>query len=112
MPLSEVNDAANMADTNCPQDLEVLVAHVRYLPHVGAVNLRAWSVDFSNAYKTIALRESPNEAAAICFGNPPNNKPCKAQIPVHPFGSRRAPANWGWVGCNFPTVSGPEDPRS
>ena len=62
---SEVNATAHMTDTYCPQDLDALVAQVGALSHVGADNLRAWSVDIPNAYKTIALRESSNEAATI-----------------------------------------------
>ena len=65
MSRSEVNATSHMTDTYCPQDLDALVAQVGALSHVGADNLRAWSVDIPNAYKTIALRESSNEAATI-----------------------------------------------
>ena len=91
---SEVNATDHMTDTYCPKDLDTLVAQVRALSQVGADNLRAWSVDFSNDYKTIAFHESPNEAATICFVNPTDKLPYKAQILLHPFGSRREPANW------------------
>ena len=94
---SEVNATAHMADTYCPQDLVALVAHVRALSHVGAVDIRAWSVDFSNAYKTIASHEASNEAATVCFVKPTDNRPRKAQILVQSLGSRRAPENWGRV---------------
>ena len=56
-----------------------------------------WSVDFSNAYKTIELNKDPEEASHICFSNPTNNRPYKARVLAQPFGSRRGPANWGRV---------------
>ena len=82
-----VNATANMADTYFPKDLDVLVAQVRALSHVCALKLRDWSADIPNAYKKISMRESPKKSAAICFVNPPNNVPYKAQIAVQPFGS-------------------------
>ena len=97
MSRSDVNAKAHMADTYSPQDLDTLVAQVRALSHVGAVDLRDWSVDFPNAYKTIASHETSNEAATICFAKPTDNRPYKAHILVQPFGSRREPENWGRV---------------
>ena len=63
----------------------------------GADHLRAWSLDFSHAYKTIALHPNSSDASYICFINPTDNRPYKSKILVQPFGSRRAPANWGRV---------------
>ena len=63
----------------------------------GAKKLRMWSVDFPNAYKTIELNKASREAAHVCFINPTNGRPCKARVLAQPFGSRRAPANWGRV---------------
>ena len=57
--------------------------------------MEQWSVDFPHAYKTIALHPSSTEAAQICFLNHVDNRPCKCRILAQPFGSRRAPANWG-----------------
>ena len=45
----------------------------------------------------IGLNQAPREASYISFINPNNNKPYKARFLVQPFGSRRAPANWGRV---------------
>ena len=65
-----------------------------------------WSVDFSNAYKTIGINKESEEAAHICFINPTNNRPYKARVLVQPFGSRRAPANWGRVVTFLQFVAG------
>ena len=80
-----------------PHDLDTLVAQTRLLTHRGATKLCAWSVDFSNAYKTIGLHESSHKEDLICFVDPVSNVPHKAQISAHPFGSCRSPANWGRV---------------
>ena len=94
---SEVNSTTDTTDTYCPQYLDTLVAHVRALAKLGVSDFRAWSVDFPNAYKAIGLHESSLEAATICLVDPGTNVPHKARILVQPFGSRRAPANWGRV---------------
>ena len=73
------------------------MAQVIALSKVGAGDIKAWSADFPNAYKTIALRDASNDAATVCFTNPDDNKPYEARILVQPFGRRRAPANWGMV---------------
>ena len=94
---SNVNKTVEMSETYCPQGLDSFVALTR-IQHVnGAKDLKQWSVDFSHAYKTIALHPSSSEVANICFLNPVDNQPYKCQILVQPFGSRRAPANWGRV---------------
>ena len=92
-----VNTTTDTKDTYSPQDLATLVAQVRSLARLGASDFMAWSADFANAYKTIGLREPPNDASAVCFVNPHTNAPHKACISVQPFGSSRAPANWGRV---------------
>ena len=53
-----VNSTGDAADKYCPHDLDTLVAQVRTLANFGLTDLIAWSVDFSNAYKTIGLHES------------------------------------------------------
>ena len=66
------------------------------LQHInGAEGLKLRSVDCPHAYKTIAQRPSSSEAAHICFLNPVDNRPYESRILAQPFGSRRAPANWG-----------------
>ena len=94
---SNVNKTVQMSETYCPQGLDSFDALTR-LQHVnGATDLKQWSVDFSHAYKTIALDPSSSEAANICFLNPVDSRPFKSKILVQPFGSRRDPANWGRV---------------
>ena len=94
---SMVNMTVGESDTYCPQDLDTFMVLTR-LQHIhGAKNLRMWSLDFPNAYKTIGLNETSKEVAHICFINPTDKRPYKARALVQPFGSRRAPANWGIV---------------
>ena len=62
---SYVDATADTTDTYCPQDLDTLVAQVRTLARLGASNFKAWSVDFSNDYKTIGLHESSKDAATV-----------------------------------------------
>ena len=94
---SNVNKAVQMSETYCPQGIDSFVALTRLQHTNGAADLQQWSVDFSHAYKTIALHPSSADAAHICFLNPVDNQPYKCRILVQPFGSRRAPANWGRV---------------
>ena len=94
---SQVNSTAETKDTYCPESLDVLVAQARRFARHGNCNLKAWSVDFSNAYKTSGLHDESKKAATVCFARPSDNKPFKAQILAQPFGSKRAPANWGRV---------------
>ena len=94
---AQFKSTANTSDTYFPRDLDALAAQVRALSHVGVGDLEAWSVDFRNAYKTIASHEASNDAATVCFINPEDNKPYKARTLVQPFGRRREPANWGRV---------------
>ena len=56
-----------------------------------------WPLDFPNAYKTIGLNAAPKDASHICLAKPANKRLYKARVLVQPFGSRRAPANWGRV---------------
>ena len=86
-----------MSETYCPQGIDSFVALLKIQHKHGAHDLKQWSVDFSHAYKTIAIHPSSSEAAHICFLNPTDNRHYKCRILVQPFGSRRAPANWGRV---------------
>ena len=80
--------------TTAPHDLDTMGAQVRTLPKLGVNELRAWPVDFSNAYKNIGIRETPNSSADACFVNPEDNAPKRARIPARPIGSSRGPAYW------------------
>ena len=94
---SLVNGPVESSETCCPQDIDSFVALSRLQTYYGPNQLRAMSVDFSHAYKTIALHHGPADASYICSVNPNANRPYKSRILVHPVGSRRAPATWGRV---------------
>ena len=94
---SHVNATADTSDTYCPHGIDTLVAKTQTLPKIGDTDCREWSVDFSDSYKTIGIHETSREAATVCFVHPHDNVPYKARILAQPFGSGRAPANWGRV---------------
>ena len=94
---SLVNGAFGSSETYCPHGIDSFVALSRLQASYGANQLRARPVDFSHAYKTIALHPGSADASYSLFANPNHDRPYKSRIPVHPFGSRRAPANWGRV---------------
>ena len=100
---SQANSTEDTSDTYCPENLDTLVAQARTVANLGQGNLKARSVDFPNGYKTIGIRGKSKDAATVCFARPDGNKPFKARILSQPFGSRRAPANWGRVAtcCQF-----------
>ena len=84
-------------ETYRPQDVDSFVALTRLQKSHVSHHLRAWSLDFSRAYKTIAHHPGSAEASYTCIINHADNRPYTARILVQPFGSRRAPANWGRV---------------
>ena len=61
---SAVNNAANMGDTYCRQDVDSCAEMTRIRQMFGGENLRMWSVDFSHAYKTIAL---PPDSTGVAY---------------------------------------------
>ena len=94
---SNVNKTVGMSEIYCPPGLDSFVALTR-LQHINNDGeLKQRSVDFPHAYKTIALHSPSSEVANICFLNPVDDRPYKFRILAQPFGSRRAPANWGRV---------------
>ena len=94
---SLANGAVETTEAYCPHDLDSFVALTRLQKYHGSRHLRAWSLYFSHAYKTIAIHPGSAEASYICIINPANNRPYTARILAQPFGSRRSPANWGRV---------------
>ena len=90
---SLVNGTVESSETYCPHVLDSLVALARVKGSYGSDQLRAWSVDLSNAYKTIAPLPGSADAAYICFTKPFNSRPYKSRILAQSFDSRRAPAN-------------------
>ena len=97
MAKSLFNGTVESSETYCPQDLVSFVFLTRLQASYGSDQLRARPFDFAHAYKTIAPHPCSADAAYICFMNSPNNRPYKSRILAQPFGSRRAPANWGRV---------------
>ena len=85
---SHVNLTVGASDTYFPHDLDTFMVLARLQRKYGSANLRMRSMDFLNAYKTIGLGEASKDAAHICFINPANNRPYKARVLGHPFGSR------------------------
>ena len=92
---SLANDTVHSTETYRPDDLDSFAALARLQHSNWAINLKDWSVDSPRAYKTIALRPDSADTAYICFANPNGNLPYKSRILAQPFGSRRAPSNWG-----------------
>ena len=60
------------------------------------VHLRAYSEDFSHAYKTVGIPIAQSKCATIVLA-PPSGPPHFATLRTQPFGSSRAPANWARV---------------
>ena len=94
---SWVNHVTSMSDTYRPQSIDHLLAMCRLLGLSGAHDVKLWSVDFANAYKTIPVHDSSRSVAHVVFGNPADTGIYKARVLVQPFGSRSAPKNWGRV---------------
>ena len=61
-----------------------------------ACQLRAFSVDFQHAYKHIPIDATQTAFAHIAVA-PPSGDVLVAELRTQPFGSSRAPANWGRV---------------
>lgn len=51
------------------------------------------------------MNESSSDVSHSCLSNPSGGKPYKARVLVQPFGSRRAPSNWGMVVTFFQFVA-------
>ena len=50
---SQANSTADTSDTYCPENMDVLVTQSRTFANLGRTDLKAWSVDFPNAYKLL-----------------------------------------------------------
>ena len=103
---SQANLTVGASDTYCPRDLDTFMVLARLQRKYGAANIRMWPLDSPNAYKTIGLNEASMGASHICCINPANKPPYKARVLVQPFGSRRAPTNWGMVVTFLQFVAG------
>ena len=72
---SHVNMDVGMEDTYCPKSLGAFMALARLLHTYGAKNLRIWSVDFPNAYKTIRTNETSPIVSHVRIVNPTDMRP-------------------------------------
>ena len=94
---SAINDILHTSDTDVPENLDTLLAAAVFHTQKGpAVKLLTSPVDFKHAYKTIPICRTQGDFAHIVL-TPPQGEPMVAELRTQPFGSRRAPANWGRV---------------
>ena len=96
-PRSRVNQITSLSDTYRPQTLDFLLALCRLQASQGGVGLKVWSVDFTNAYKTIPVHRGSADVSGIMLFNPVDGFIRRARVIVQPFGIRSAPKNWGRV---------------
>ena len=94
---SGVNSTLSMSDTSIPDGLDVFLSLVIYYQSISpGCDLRAGSVDFKHAYKNIGISNDQSEYTAVLLG-PPSGGLLVSHLRTQPFGSARAPANWGRV---------------
>ena len=80
-----------------PDCLDVFFALAAYFSLVKpGCSLRAASVDFCHAYKNVGIAPGQEEFSSVLL-RPPSGPLLVAQLRAQPFGSSRAPANWGRV---------------
>ena len=97
---SGVNAIVTTDDTNIPENLDVFFAITSFLRLAApGCHLKCATLDFSHAYKHIPIQENQKEFATIVIA-PPAGALKIATLRTHPFGSKRAPANWPRV-TNF-----------
>ena len=94
---SGVNAVTSMRDTAVPDSLDCVLALEVYfrLASPGCV-LKAASTDFCHAYKTIGIAPGQERFSAVLLG-PPHGPLLVSHLKTQPFGSTRAPGNWGRV---------------
>ena len=94
---SAVNDLLSTVDTAVPQTLDLFLATCVYYSLISPnTKLLACSMDFAHAYKHIGIPKSQRDFATIIL-TPPGGPVHYAKLHTQPFGSSRAPANWGRV---------------
>ena len=94
---SGINGVMSTLDTNIPESLDVFLAQAAFLKRLApGTELRAYVLDFSNAYKHVPILESQKDFASILIAQT-DGPPCVATLRSQPFGSRRAPSNWARV---------------
>ena len=92
-----VNSATTTRDAAVPDSLNVFIAITSYYRLIRpGCDLLVASSDFCHAYKNVAIPRDDGLFPSVLLG-PPTGPLLVAQLSVQPFGSTRAPANWGRV---------------
>ena len=95
--MSQVNRLASMHETYCPQGLSHLLCSARALHREGASELRIFTLDIRNAFKTIPLHAGDEKFATIATLCPTTGAIFLCTSKVLPFGARASPLSWGRV---------------
>ena len=94
---SGVSELLSSADTSVPQGLDCFLGMATFFKLLNPdCTLRVFSEDFAHAYKTVGIPVAQAKFATIAMA-PPTGEPHVATLRTQPFGSARAPANWGRV---------------
>ena len=97
MKASDVDDVTSTKDTAVPDSLGVFLAAASYYRLIRpGCDLLAASSDFCHAYKTLGIPEDNGLFSTVLLG-PPAGPLMVSRLRTQPFGSTRAPANWGRV---------------
>ena len=97
MKASGANAITTTNDTAVPDSLDVFLAVSSYYRLIRpGCDLLAASSDFCHAYKTLGIPEDHGLYSSILLG-PPAGPLMVTRLKTQPFGSTRAPANWGRV---------------
>ena len=94
---SGINDLLDVVETDVPQGLDAMLAMTTYYQSINPrakTELRAFSVDFKRSYKQAPLPADQAEFAHVALAAP-DGPIMVAELRTQPFGSPRAPANWG-----------------
>ena len=92
-----MNAITEMKGASVPDSKDVFLAGAAYFRLLRpACRLRAATADFCHAYKSIGLPPDKAPFASVLLG-PPTGSLMVAKLRTQPFGSTRAPANWGRV---------------
>ena len=94
---SGLNLTLDMSDTCIPDALDSAITICRQFGvESPGQQLNIFTVDFKHAYKNVAVASRDLKYTSIIVA-PPRGPPVACTLLVQPFGSRRAPANWGRV---------------
>ena len=94
---SGVNAVTNTKDTAVPDSLDTFLALTSYYRLIRpGCDLRAASSDFCHAYKNVGIPPDQGRFPTVLLG-PPTGPLLVSRLLTQPFGSTRAPANWGRV---------------